>query len=131
MDNNDNMVILMANLIVEMASNSSADFEEALMLFDFKRQLGPQGYDPQKLLPLVRRISGAFIDNDDASFTRVDLIDAIVYTSKVEFSTDFYLGLDEDTFRDLIYMLAEQKRAVYKEEYYDETELDALLEELA
>lgn len=93
--------------------------------------MGPQGYDPKKLLPLVRRISGAFIDNDDASFTRADLIDAIVYTSKVEFSTDFYLGLDEDTFRDLIYMLAEQKRAVYKEEYYDETELDALLEKLA
>lgn len=37
MHNNDNMAILMAGLIEEMANNSSADFEEALMLFDFKR----------------------------------------------------------------------------------------------
>ena len=51
MDNKDKMVILMTNLLEEMANNSSTDFEEALMLFDFKRQLGPQRYDPEKLLP--------------------------------------------------------------------------------
>lgn len=130
MDNNDKMVLLMTNLLEEMANNSSTDFEEALMLFDFKRQLGPQRYDPEKLLPLVRRISGAFIDNDDASFTRTDLIDAVIYTSEVKFSSDFYLNLDEDTFRDLIYLLAEQKRAVYNDEYYDDTDLNALLEGL-
>lgn len=120
----------MTNLLEEMANNSSTDYEEALMLFDFKRQLGPQRYDPEKLLPLVRRISGAFNDIADASFTRTDLIDAVIYTSKVEFSTDFYLNLDEDTFRDLIYLLAEQKRAVYEDEYYDDTDLNALLEGL-
>lgn len=130
MDNNDKMVLLMTNLLEEMANNSSTDFEEALMLFDFKRQLVPQEYDPEKLLPLVRRISGAFIDNDDASFTRTDLIDAVIYTSEVKFSSDFYLNLDEDTFRDLIYLLAEQKRAVYNDEYYDDTDLNALLESL-
>lgn len=130
MNNNDKMVLLMTNLLEEMANNSSTDFEEALMLFDFKRQLGPQRYDPEKLLPLVRRISGAFNDIADASFTRTDLIDAVIYTSKVEFSTDFYLNLDEDTFRDLIYLLAEQKRAVYEDEYYDDTDLNALLEGL-
>lgn len=130
MNNNDQMVLLMTNLLEEMANNSSTDFEEARMLFDFKRQLGPQRYDPKKLLPLVRRISGAFNDNADASFTRTDLIDAVIYTSKVEFSTDFYLNLDEDTFRDLIYLLAEQKRAVYEDEYYDDTDLNALLEGL-
>lgn len=130
MNNNDKMVLLMTNLLEEMANNSSTDFEEALMLFDFKRQLGPQRYDPEKLLPLVRRISGAFTDNADASFTRTDLIDAVIYTSKVKFSTDFYLNLDEDTFRDLIYLLAEQKRAVYEDEYYDDTDLNALLEGL-
>ena len=130
MDNNDKMVLLMTNLLEEMANNSSADFEEALILFDFKRQLVPQEYDPEKLLPLVRRISGAFIDNDDASFTRTDLIDAVIYTSEVKFSSDFYLNLDEDTFRDLIYLLAEQKRAVYRDEYYDDTDLNALLESL-
>lgn len=130
MDNNDKMVLFMTNLLEEMANNSSTDFEEALMLFDFKRQLVPQEYDPEKLLPLVRRISGAFIDNDDASFTRTDLIDAVIYTSEVKFSSDFYLNLDEDTFRDLIYLLAEQKRAVYKDEYYDDTDLNALLEGL-
>lgn len=124
------MVLLMTNLLEEMANNSSTDYEEALMLFDFKRQLGPQRYDPEKLLPLVRRISGAFNDIADASFTRTDLIDAVIYTSKVEFSTDFYLNLDEDTFRDLIYLLAEQKRAVYEDEYYDDTDLNALLEGL-
>lgn len=130
MDNNDKMVLLMTNLLEEMANNSSADFEEALMLFDFKRQLVPQEYDPEKLLPFVRRISGAFIDNDDAAFTRTDLIDAVIYTSLVKFSSDFYLNLDEDTFRDLIYLLAEQKRAVYNDEYYDDTDLNALLESL-
>lgn len=103
MDNKDKMVILMTNLLEEMANNSSTDFEEALMLFDFKRQLGPQRYDPEKLLPLVRRIGGTFIDNDDASFTRTDLIDALIYTSKVEFSSDFYLNLDEDTFIKRLY----------------------------
>lgn len=130
MDNKDKMVILMTNLLEEMANNSSTDFEEALMLFDFKRQLGPQRYDPEKLLPLVRRIGGTFIDNDDASFTRTDLINALIYTSKVEFSSDFYLNLDEDTFRDLIYLLAEQKRAVYEGNYYDDTDLNNLLEGL-
>lgn len=130
MDNNDKMVLLMTNLLEEMANNSSTDFEEALMLFDFKRQLGPQRYDPEKLLPLVRRIGDTFTDNDDASFTRTDLIDALIYTSKVEFSSDFYLNLDEDTFRDLIYLLAEQKRAVYNDEYYDDADLNALLEGL-
>ena len=34
MDNNDKMVLLMTNLLEEMANNSSTDFEEALMLFD-------------------------------------------------------------------------------------------------
>ena len=130
MDNNDKMVLLMTNLLEEMANNSSTDFEEALMLFDFKRQLVPQEYDPEKLLPLVRRISGTFIDNDDAAFRRTYLIDAVIYTSLVKFSSDFYLNLDEDTFRDLIYLLAEQKRAVYNDEYYDDTDLNALLEGL-
>lgn len=58
------------------------------------------------------------------------LIDAVIYTSLVKFSSDFYLNLDEDTFRDLIYLLAEQKRAVYNDEYYDDTDLNALLEGL-
>ena len=64
------------------------------------------------------------------AFTRTDLIDAVIYTSLVKFSSDFYLNLDEDTFRDLIYLLAEQKRAVYNDEYYDDTDLNALLEGL-
>lgn len=130
MDNNDKMVLLMTNILEEMDKSSYTAFEEALMLFHFKHELGPRKYAPEKKLPLVRRISGAFIDNDDASFTRTDLVDAIIYTSKVEFSSDFYLNLDEDTFRDLIYLLAEQKRAVYEDEYYDDTDLNALLEGL-
>lgn len=130
MDNNDKMVLLMTNILEEMDKSSYTAFEEALMLFHFKHELGPRKYAPEKMLPLVRRISSAFIDNDDASFTRTDLVDAIIYTSKVEFSSDFYLNLDEDTFRDLIYLLAEQKRAVYKDEYYDDTDLNALLEGL-
>lgn len=130
MDNNDKMVLLMTNILEEMDKSSYTAFEAALMLFHFKHELGPRKYDPEKLLPLVRRISGTFIDIDDASFTRTDLIDAVIYTSKVKFSSDFYLNLDEDTFRDLIYLLAEQKRAVYKDEYYDDTDLNALLESL-
>lgn len=130
MDNNDKMVLLMTNILEEMDKSSYTAFEEALMLFHFKHELGPRKYAPEKMLPLVRRISSAFIDNDDASFTRTNLVDAIIYTSKVEFSSDFYLNLDEDTFRDLIYLLAEQKRAVYKDEYYDDTDLNALLESL-
>ena len=130
MDNNDKMVLLMTNILEEMDKSSYTAFEEALMLFHFKHELGPLKYAPEKMLPLVRRISSAFIDNDDASFTRTDLVDAIIYTSKVEFSSDFYLNLDEDTFRDLIYLLAEQKRAVHEDEYYDDTDLNALLEGL-
>ena len=130
MDNNDKMVLLMTNILEEMDKSSYTAFEEALMLFHFKHELGPRKYAPEKMLPLVRRISSAFIDNDDVSFTRTDLVDAIIYTSKVEFSSDFYLNLDEDTFRDLIYLLAEQKRAVYEDEYYDDTDLNALLEGL-
>ena len=33
MDNKDKMVILMTNLLEEMANNSSTDFEEALYAF--------------------------------------------------------------------------------------------------
>ena len=48
MDNNDKMVLLMTNILEEMDKSSYTAFEEALMLFHFKHELGPRKYAPDK-----------------------------------------------------------------------------------
>lgn len=51
MDNNDKMVLLMTNILEEMDKSSYTAFEEALMLFHFKHELGPRKYAPGKDAP--------------------------------------------------------------------------------
>ncbi len=74
MDNNDKMVLLMTNILEEWIKAPTQLLKKRSCFSIFKHELGPRKYAPEKMLPLVRRISSAFIDNDDASFLHVLLL---------------------------------------------------------
>lgn len=114
-----------------MEEEYRCEFEMAVNMMLFKNNLQPFYFaeHEDKLWKLLECVDDAVTESCDASFTKQDLIDALIFTSKVKFNPDYYLSLTADDFRTLLYLLAEQKRTVYSDiPFEDDAELREFLE---
>ena len=122
------------NVLFKMMAQKDADREAyrlAQTVFAFREQLGDEFLEKHEdeIFKLSKRINNLVADGVTAAYTEYDYVDAIVNTSVVKLNFAYYLeALDEDAFQYILPLLAEQKRAVYSDSDYDNTELTDALE---
>ena len=124
------------NVLIKMMALKDADPEAyrlAQTVFAFREQLDDEFFEKHEdeIFKLSERINNLVADGVTAAYTEYDYVDAIVNTSVVKLNFAYYLeALDEEAFQYILPLLAEQKRAIYSDSSYDDTELTDALENL-
>ena len=124
------------NVLIKMMALKDADPEAyrlAQTVFAFREQLDDEFFEEHEdeIFKLSERINNLVANGVTAAYTEYDYVDAIVNTSVVKLNFAYYLeALDEEAFQYILPLLAEQKRAIYSDSSYDDTELTDALENL-
>lgn len=124
------------NVLIKMMALKDADPEAyrlAQTVFAFREQLDDEFFEEHEdeIFKLSERINNLVADGVTAAYTEYDYVDAIVNTSVVKLNFAYYLeALDEEALQYILPLLAEQKRAIYSDSSYDDTELTDALENL-